>query len=546
MHERSDGDALRQRAEERLSNEAEAWNALSPEEAQRLLHELRVHQVELDMQNAELRRTQEELTLARDRYLNLYDFAPVGYLTVTVEGRILQTNLTGADLLGVARHDMIHKPLSHFIARDGQNVYHFLRQRLGQSDASQMVELPMVKADGTTFWARLDAMVSRETHTDHAQESTVYRLTITDITDRKQAEAKNQHQTAELTATMASLADGLVVVNPAGHVVKMNDAAAHLLGYIPTMQAVSFIDHLQTLRIEALDGSLYPLDELPTARALRGETISGAVMVLHAADSAIWVLVSSAPIRMPDGQQLGAVTTYSDITPLHNLQEQQLLLHLVSHDLRTPLSVIGGYASVIAEEMRKLGVDGTIATSLSAIQRGVKRMTAMIDDLTEMARVEGGQLHLNGEPVEIAVYLQDFLQRSATIFDLSRIQLDIAAELPPVLADYNRLDRIFSNLLSNAMKYSDPGTPVLVRAFLQDDKVVVSVIDHGQGIPPDDCTQLFQQFFRAKNKSRAEGIGLGLYITKQLVEAHGGSIWVESEVGTGSTFSFTLPVAASS
>jgi signal transduction histidine kinase len=282
---------------------------------------------------------------------------------------------------------------------------------------------------------------------------------------------------------------------------------------------------------------------MPTARALRGETTLGALMVLHHPDHTVWVLASAAPIRTPDGEQSGAVATFTDITPLHNLQEQQLLLHLVSHDLRTPLAIISGYVSLIADRVQELGVNGAITTSLNAIQHSVKRMVVMIEDLTELARVEGGQLQLKREPVELPTYLRDFLQRSAAVFDESRIHLDVAAAVPAVLADNDRLERIVSNLLSNAIKYSDPGSLVLLRVHTQDDEIVVSVTDHGRGIPAEDVPHLFQRFYRAKSERRAEGIGLGLYITKALVEAHGGRIWVESEVGRGSMFSFTLPMA---
>ncbi len=124
--------------------------------------------------------------------------------------------------------------------------------------------------------------------------------------------------------------------------------------------------------------------------------------------------------------------------------------------------------------------------------------------------------------------------------------LDIAGEASPALADYDRLDRIMSNLLSNALKYSDPDTPVLVRVFARDGEVVVSVTDHGRGIPPDDVPHLFQRFYRAKGERRAEGIGLGLYITKQLVEAHGGASGSRAKSDKGSTFYFTLPIVSES
>ncbi len=170
------------------------------------------------MQNAELRQAQEELTAARDRYLDLYDFAPVGYLTISVDGRILQANLTCAGLLGIARHDLINKPLSRFIAPRRAGGLSFSRQRLGRNDAPQTVDLPLIKADGTTFWARLDAVVARETRDAGGQETPVYRMTITDITDRKQAEEARERHAAELDAIIASMADGLVICDPAGDV----------------------------------------------------------------------------------------------------------------------------------------------------------------------------------------------------------------------------------------------------------------------------------------------------------------------------------------
>ena len=126
--------------------------------------------------------------------------------------------------------------------------------------------------------------------------------------------------------------------------------------------------------------------------------------------------------------------------------------------------------------------------------------------------------------------------------ETSRIQEEIPADLPPVCADYARLERILINLLSNALKYSDPGTPVRLRAWQQDGQVVVAVSDQGRGIAPEEIPHLFERFYRTAGARKAEGIGLGLYITRILVEAHGGRIWVESEVGKGSTFSFSLPI----
>jgi signal transduction histidine kinase len=145
--------------------------------------------------------------------------------------------------------------------------------------------------------------------------------------------------------------------------------------------------------------------------------------------------------------------------------------------------------------------------------------------------------------VNLYTYLTNYVERMRTVMDITRISLQVPDDIPPVVADYARLERIITNLLTNALKYSSPETPVMISAHRQGGMVVISVTDAGRGIAPEDVSHLFERYYRSEREHDTEGIGLGLYITKRLVEAHGGQIWVESEVGKGSTFSFTLPVA---
>ncbi len=180
--------------------------------------------------------------------------------------------------------------------------------------------------------------------------------------------------------------------------------------------------------------------------------------------------------------------------------------------------------------------------SAESIERGVMQMNAMIDDLVESARLESGQLTMKLHPLTLPAYLPAFVSRNAGALQTERIILDVPADLAPVMADDARLDRILTNLLTNAQKYATPCTPIRVQAQQDEREVTISVLDQGQGIPPDDIPHVFERFYRAKGERRAEGIGLGLYITRLLVEAHGGHVRVESEVGKGSAFSFTLPV----
>ena len=188
---------LRQRAEEMVREKAakspKNLEALSPDEIQKTLHELRVHQIELEIQNEELRRTQVELDAARERYFDLYNLAPVGYVTLSEEGLVLEANLTSAILLGTARGALVNKPLSRFIRKEDQDVYYLHRQQLFNTGAPQSCDVRMVKMDGTTFWAHLAV-----TEAQDAGGVRICRAVLSDISARKAVEEKVQLLNAEL------------------------------------------------------------------------------------------------------------------------------------------------------------------------------------------------------------------------------------------------------------------------------------------------------------------------------------------------------------
>jgi PAS domain S-box-containing protein len=179
---------LRKRAEEKFRSDAAAAGATtrkspSPGETQQALHELRVHQIELEMQNEELRRAQVDLEALRSRYFDLYDLAPVSYFTLSEKGLIMEANLTAAELLGMAKTTLVKHPFTRFILPGDQDIYHKHRKRLFETGAPQGCELRLLKKDGARLWAWLEATVAR-----NAGEAPVCRLMASDITLRKQAE----------------------------------------------------------------------------------------------------------------------------------------------------------------------------------------------------------------------------------------------------------------------------------------------------------------------------------------------------------------------
>jgi|ERR1035438_1022437 PAS domain S-box-containing protein len=180
---------------------------LSPEEARETIHELQVHQIELKMQNEELRRIQAELDAARAHYFDLYDLAPVGYCILSFEGLIQEINLTAVTLLGAARATLIKQPISRFILKEDQDIYYLHRKRLFESDEPGACELRMVKKDGTAFWARLTSTPSSLVRGGDGAPGS--RLVLSDITDRKQAEEEKAKLLEQLQNAQGSRQTGL-------------------------------------------------------------------------------------------------------------------------------------------------------------------------------------------------------------------------------------------------------------------------------------------------------------------------------------------------
>jgi PAS domain S-box-containing protein len=218
---------------------------------------------------------------------------------------------------------------------------------------------------------------------------------------------------------------------------------------------------------------------------------------------------------------------------------QQEFISLISHDLRTPLTAIQGNAQMLQRASDK---PEAVRRGAEAIFMATKRMNRMIQDLVDSSKLEEGQLRIDRIPVDVASFALEVKHRMSMVLNMERASVETPEVAPPALADPDGLERILTNLISNALKYSDE--EVVVRVEGIDGAVKVSVIDRGPGIPPADLLRIFDRYYRAEGARAAEGLGLGLYITKMLVEAHGGQIWVESEVGRGSTFSFTLPAAS--
>jgi PAS domain S-box-containing protein len=257
----------RKQAEEKVrAHEARTREMLSPEEAQRILHELRVHQIELELQTEELRRAQEELEASREQYFDLYDLAPIGYLTLNIEGHIPQSNLAAATLLGIPRNGLLRQPLHRFIVREDRDIYYLYCRQVLTTDSPQACELRLLKKDAGLFWARLEATMAQD-----ADGASVIRLVVSNINDSKQAEKELTRLNKELQAKIIELED---VLFAASH--DLRSPMINIVGFSQALEKTckEFVSILeQTELSEDLHRAIEPL---------KGDRISEPIRFIHA------------------------------------------------------------------------------------------------------------------------------------------------------------------------------------------------------------------------------------------------------------------------
>jgi len=222
--------ALHRRTEKKARKKAvrlpKKQESISPEETQRTLHELQVHQIELEMQNEEMRRTQAQLNVARARYFDLYDLAPVGYVTVSEQGLVLEANLTATTLLSVSRGKLMNQLLSRFILKEDQDIYYLHRKQLLETGEPQMCELRMVKKDGTVFWTHLAGAATKA-----EDGTTACRVVMSDITERKREEEALRQSEEKYRNILENIEEGYFEIDLAGNFTFFNDTVCRVLGY---------------------------------------------------------------------------------------------------------------------------------------------------------------------------------------------------------------------------------------------------------------------------------------------------------------------------
>lgn len=356
---------------------------------------------------------------------------------------------------------------------------------------------------------------------------------------RAQALAREQQR---LAAIFQQSAEGILSVDAALRILDFNPALERLTGWREHEVVGRF--YFEVLRPKDRQGHDLGLRDSPILLAFAGQRVAGREMMIVARDGQQFtVAVTASCIFSAHGEPTIGILTVRDITREREQEEQRsTFISVISHELQTPIAIIKGYASTLARSDAALNPEA-LRTRLNAIEEEADRLNKLVGNLLYASRIQAGGLQMEITPLDLAPLIERVAERLRVKNAEATITLDLPAHLPPVMADRERIVEVLQNLLENAIKYSPGQAEISVACRAMGDEVIISISDQGMGIPLREQAGIFERFQRAGNskKGAIQGAGLGLYICRAIIEAHGGRIWVESTLHSGSTFSFSLP-----
>ncbi len=536
-------------------------------ERDNLVKDLSENQFELESHNIKLRRTQAELESVRDRYVDLYDLAPVGYCTVNENGLIREINLTAVTLLGFSRSLLINRPFTWFIFQKHRDNFYLAKEKLIATQTPQGSDLQMVKNDGSLFWAHLQITLEQL-----FDSSPVIRVVISDITERKRMEEALRESETFLSNVIDNSGVSIFAKDHLGKYELVNGKWEEDTGF------------KREFAIGKTDQDLFPGSLGERFRESDLRVIEQGIAVeteekLENANGARFFVTIKLPLRDKNNLVTGICGISTDITELKQAAEQLREAHdrleqrvferttelrdanlslekaarlkdefmaSMSHELRTPLTGILG----LSEAMQMPGygpLTDKQKTALGHISASGHRLFDLINDILDLSKIQAGTLEISPTYYSLAQICRAGLQMVSAQAAAKHQQHSFTISPDPIIlnVDASRLKQVLISLLSNAVKFTPENGSfgIEVLAFPVEENVQITVWDNGIGIKNNDIPRLFQPFTQldASLARQYAGTGLGLVLAQRLVELHAGSLSATSIFGSGSRFTIRLP-----
>ncbi len=550
--------------------------ALSADEIHNLIHELQVHQIELELQNEELRQTQLDLEASRTRYFDIYDLAPVGYFILDEKGMIMEANLTAAKMVGISRSGMINYTFPIVILSADRVKFYLRWKELLETGTPQACELRIKRRDGSQFWALAQMSSGLD-----AQGLPAQAVVVSDINERKQAEEALLRSENRFRAIINVSPVPMALNDDRQNITFLNPSFTQTFGYtledIPTLaewwvnaypdpvyrQWVAETWQVQLEQAKQNRTAFSPMEiNIRCKDGTNKVVISSATSITDLVEDVHLVVLYDITDRKQAESALQAahaeleqrvMERTADLQASNTELEKALrakneFLAVMSHELRTPLSGILGLSQILL--LRNSG-ELTLKQSeaIQQIENSGERLLEVINEILEFSQLQSGNFDLELEPCSLIDICKDSLKKvkSQTV---QKKQLVNFTFQPPVIilnVDARRIRQIITHLLSNASKFTNEGGSLglTVQGIPEGKRVLISVTDTGIGIKTNDLPLLFQPFTQLDMRLARlyNGTGLGLALVKNLAEKHGGSVKVESVVGQGSKFTICLPWA---
>jgi PAS domain S-box-containing protein len=540
------------------------------DERERLLHELQVHQIELEMQNQELREMQSKLEETTNLYADLYDFAPVGYISFDDSGLIQEINLTGATMLGKERSRLLNTPFTSYIARNDLPKFRDHLWKCRRTDAKTTTETGLIIGENQLIQVQLTSVAIHDTK----RHMWLYRTVISDITELTQAkrnlekaneelETRVKARTVELTkaiaasafekdrlaVTLFSIGDGVITTDTDGKIILINRVAESLTGWVNEAATGKYIE--EVFRI-INNGTGEPYEDFVQ---LSGNRKMDAVLISK--DGIKYIIdFNFAPIFDLQNNNIGSVLVFHDITHQRYMEKETLKIQKleslgilaagIAHDFN---NFLAGILSSIQLSELKLKKGSDISQYLKNIGNTAYKAASLTKQLLTFAK--------GGEPVKKVTSISQLIKDTVS-FALRgsnvRSELFIPGDLWLVEIDEGQMGQVINNLIINAVQAMPDGGTIIVNAEnIKFDAMVqhltlqpgaylkIDIADQGVGIPPENLPYIFDPYFTTKQA----GNGLGLATSYSIIKKHDGLLEVESS-GFGTTFHIYLPASLES
>ncbi len=460
---------------------------------------------------------------------------------------IEQVNKATLDLLGFKDGELVGKSIRRIIP-DVANWEHFLKRvviPLKERTYVKGCEVDFRTKDGKT----IPVSFSATSLVEKGKLMGIVGLSR-DIRETRKLINRLTAERNKINVTMNGIVDGVFAVDRKGKIILFNPAMERMLKVGQDQVLGKYSDDVVFMSEKDAKVSIFEL--LPKKRIYEDQVVAKKkkIKIVERDGGNVYVELTSSTIAESEEIDLGAIITLHDISKEHELEEMKLdFVSMAAHELRTPLTSIRGYLSVLQDELR----NKVSKEEMSFLQKAFissSQLASLVENLLSVSRIERGRMKVEKSSVDwvelvtevVNNYKDQARQKGLELVFKKRLSKPIAIPI-----DRFRMGEVLSNLVGNAINYTDPGGKVEVSIEVKDSEVVTNVEDTGQGIPEEALPKLFTKFFRVSGvlEQGSKGTGLGLYISKAIVEMHNGRIWAKSILDEGSTFSFALPVSVS-